>query len=206
MLSCQAPPGAVRPPRVPVRPASSVEVDGFVVAIKAYKRVGGRRNAMGDHLGAWWGILRAAHRRFPGTDVWRAGRFRKSCRGRGRALASQTVEWPGGLSPPGSPRIVREPLDSYGSHCSAVAMAQRPVGEELGVRPAEPVEPISCTLGLIAQPLELAACPPDDVGVDPPESGTQLRLVEMAVVGDPAADARIVHLREFVQGLVSAVM
>src|SRR5207247_7856111 len=25
------------------------------------------------------------------------------------------VEWPGGLSPPGSPRTVREPLDSYGS-------------------------------------------------------------------------------------------
>src|SRR5713101_3812774 len=33
------------------------------------------------------------------------------------------VEWPGGLSPPGSPRTVREPLDSYGSHCSAVSMA-----------------------------------------------------------------------------------
>ena len=32
------------------------------------------------------------------------------------------VEWPGGLSPPGSPRTVREPLDSYGSHCPAVAM------------------------------------------------------------------------------------
>src|SRR5271167_5000815 len=30
------------------------------------------------------------------------------------------VEWPGGISPPGSPRTVREPLDSYGSHCSAV--------------------------------------------------------------------------------------
>ena len=32
------------------------------------------------------------------------------------------VEWPGGLSPPGSPRTVREPLDSYGSRCSAVSM------------------------------------------------------------------------------------
>jgi hypothetical protein len=29
---------------------------------------------------------------------------------------------PGVLSPPGSRRTVREPLDSYGSHCSAVAM------------------------------------------------------------------------------------
>jgi hypothetical protein len=33
------------------------------------------------------------------------------------------VEWPGGLSPPGSPRTVHEPLDSYGSRCSAVSMA-----------------------------------------------------------------------------------
>src|SRR5215469_3264464 len=32
---------------------------------------------------------------------------------------SESVEWPGGLSPPGSPRTVREPLDSYGSRCSA---------------------------------------------------------------------------------------
>jgi hypothetical protein len=58
------------------------------------------------------------------------------------------------------------------------------VGEERGIRSAEPVEPVSCPLGLMAHALELAACPPDDIGVDPLESGTQLRLVEMAVVGD----------------------
>src|SRR6516164_468094 len=40
------------------------------------------------------------------------------------------VESPGGLSPPGAPRSVREPLDSYGSRCSAVSMAELPVGEE----------------------------------------------------------------------------
>ena len=33
------------------------------------------------------------------------------------------VESPRGLSPPGAPRTVREPLDSHGSRCSAVAMA-----------------------------------------------------------------------------------
>ena len=32
------------------------------------------------------------------------------------------VELPGGISPPGAPRTVREPLDSHGSRCSAVAM------------------------------------------------------------------------------------
>src|SRR5450755_4730602 len=51
----------------------------------------------------------------------------------------------------------------------------------------------------MAHPLELAACPPDDIDVDPLESGTQLRLVEMAVVGDPAANARIVHLGQYHQ-------
>src|SRR6266404_2574857 len=35
---------------------------------------------------------------------------------------SASVESPGGLSPPGAPRTVREPLDSYGSRCSAVAI------------------------------------------------------------------------------------
>ena len=78
------------------------------------------------------------------------------------------------------------------------------MGEELRIRSAEPVEPISCALGLIAQPLELAACPSDDIGIDPLESGTQLHLAEMAVAGDPAANARIVHLGQFSQGLVAA--
>ena len=33
-----------------------------------------------------------------------------------------SVESRGGISPPRAPRHVREPLDSYGSRCSAVAM------------------------------------------------------------------------------------
>jgi hypothetical protein len=36
---------------------------------------------------------------------------------------AQFGESPGGVSPPGAPRAVREPLDSYGSRCSAVSMA-----------------------------------------------------------------------------------
>src|SRR5712691_9184575 len=35
---------------------------------------------------------------------------------------SVRVESRGGISPPRAPRTVREPLDSYGSRCSAVAM------------------------------------------------------------------------------------
>jgi len=43
---------------------------------------------------------------------------------------------PAGLSPPGAPRSVREPLDSYGSRCSAVSMAEPPVGKERWICPA----------------------------------------------------------------------
>ena len=40
----------------------------------------------------------------------------------GRAENAAFVESRGGISPPRAPRTVREPLDSYGSRCSAVAM------------------------------------------------------------------------------------
>ena len=80
------------------------------------------------------------------------------------------------------------------------------MGEEGWVGAAEPVKPISCALGLVAHPLELATCPPDDIGIDPFQGRTQLRLVEVTVVVDPAADARVVHLRQLSQGFVAAVM
>src|SRR5476651_2050299 len=38
----------------------------------------------------------------------------------GSVANDPTVESPGGISPPGAPRSVREPLDSHGSRCSAV--------------------------------------------------------------------------------------
>ena len=53
---------------------------------------------------------------------------------------------------------------------------------------------------------ELAAYPPDDISIDPLQGRTQLRLIEVAVVSDPAADARVVHLGQFGQGLVAAMM
>src|SRR5215467_1162077 len=57
------------------------------------------------------------------------------------------VESPGGVSPPGAPRTVREPLDSYGSRCSAVSMAQLPVSEEHWIDTAEPVKPVPRPFG-----------------------------------------------------------
>ena len=80
------------------------------------------------------------------------------------------------------------------------------MSEERWVGTAEPVEPISPAFGLVAHSLELATRPPDDIGIDPLQGRTQLRLVEVAVVGDPAADARVVHLGQLGQGFVAAVM
>ena len=80
------------------------------------------------------------------------------------------------------------------------------MGEVFGVRAVEPAEPVSCPLGLVAHPLELAASLPDNIGIDPFQSRTQLRLVAVAAVGDPAADARVVDLGEFGQGFVAAAM
>src|SRR5262249_51204337 len=80
------------------------------------------------------------------------------------------------------------------------------MSKECWVVPAEPVKPIPRAFGLVAHPLELATRPPDDIGIDPLQGRTQLGLVEVGVVGDPAADARIVHLGQFGQGLVAAMM
>ena len=65
------------------------------------------------------------------------------------------------------------------------------MSKECWVGPAYPVEPISRALGLVTHPLELAAYPPDDISIDPLQGRTQLRLVEVAVVVDPAANARV---------------
>src|SRR5215472_19155303 len=78
--------------------------------------------------------------------------------------------------------------------------------KECWVGPACSVEPVSRPFGLVAHPLELAAYPPDDIGIDPLQGRTQLRLVEVAVVGDPAADAWVVHLGQFGQGFVAVMM
>jgi len=80
------------------------------------------------------------------------------------------------------------------------------MSKECRVGPAYPVEPVSRTFGLVTHPLELAAYPPDDISIDPLQGRAQLRLVEVAIVGDPVADARVVHLGQFGQGLVAAMM
>src|SRR5256886_7337146 len=44
------------------------------------------------------------------------------------------------------------------------------------------------------------------ISINPLQGRTQLRLVEVAVVDDPAPDARVVHLGQFSQGLLAPVM
>src|SRR6202040_581419 len=121
-------------------------------------------------------------------------------------LFQAIVEWPGGLSPPGSPRTVREPLDSYGSRCSAVSMTQLPVSEEPRICTTQLSKPISRPFGLMAQPFEFTARPADDIEINPLQGRTQLRPIEVAVVVDPALNVRVVHLGQFLQGLVAAMM
>jgi len=78
--------------------------------------------------------------------------------------------------------------------------------EECWIGTAQPCKPISSAFGPIAEPLELAARPADDIGIDPRQGWTQLRVIESAVVVYPAANARIVHRRQVLQGFVAATM
>ena len=58
----------------------------------------------------------------------------------------------------------------------------------------------------MTQPFELTARPADDIEIDPLQGRTQLRPIEVAVVVDPALNVRIVHLGQFLKGLVAAMM
>src|SRR5438552_13402809 len=80
------------------------------------------------------------------------------------------------------------------------------MSEERRICAAKPIKPISRPLGLATQPLELAARPADDIEIDPFQGRTQLRPIEVAVVVDPALNARVVQLGQYLQGLVAAMM
>src|SRR6516162_8351363 len=80
------------------------------------------------------------------------------------------------------------------------------MSEQTGVGTAKPVKPISRSFGLVTQPFELTARPADDIDIDPFQGRTQLRPIEVAVVVDPALNVRVVHLGQFLEGLVAAMM
>ena len=72
-------------------------------------------------------LLPALHESARGTEQPSAAvRFEVGCRKLTRPSADivatpADVESPGGISPPGAPRTVHDPLESHGSRCSAVA-------------------------------------------------------------------------------------
>ena len=62
--------------------------------------------------------------------------------------------------------------------------------------PDVPVEPVSRTFGLVAHRLEFAAYLPDDIGIDPLQGRTQLRLVEVAVSLEMMIPLDSLHFRQ----------
>ena len=80
------------------------------------------------------------------------------------------------------------------------------MGKECWIRAAQPIEPVPRAFGPVDHPLVFAASPSNDIGIDPFQGWTQLRRIEVAVVVDPAPDARVVHRGQIAEGLVAAVM
>src|SRR6266478_6892757 len=68
------------------------------------------------HFVAYWHFSDIARSRMNFRFRW------KSARVADITGTTEFVESPGGISPPGAPKTVREPLDSHGSRCSAVSM------------------------------------------------------------------------------------
>src|SRR3984957_267597 len=81
-----------------------------------------------------------------------------------------------------------------------------PVSKELWICTKQLRKPIPRPLGLVTEPFELTARPADDIEIDPLQGRTQLRPIEVAVVVDPALNVRVVHLGQFLEGLVAAMM
>ena len=79
-----------------------------------------------------------------------------------RILAGES---PGGISPPGAPRTVLEPLGSHGSRCSAVDVQHAPMCEQSRVCAVYPSQPVSRALWSWAQTFVLVPRPADQVSI-----------------------------------------
>src|SRR4051794_555883 len=85
-------------------------------------------------------------------------------------------------------------------------MQKAPMRKQMRAGADDPRQPLSCTFGPLMQSLELVARPADQEGIDPMQSRGQLRLVEVAVVVDPALDIRSVHPGQILQGFIGPMM
>ena len=80
------------------------------------------------------------------------------------------------------------------------------MSEELRIRTNQSCKPVSRPFGLVTQSFELTTRPADDIEINPLQGRTQLRPIEVAVVVDPALNVRVVHLGQFLEALVAAMM
>ena len=82
-------------------------------------------------------------------------------------------------------------------HCRGiVANGQRVLDSRGAADRTNPSRP-----GPMDHPLVFAASPSNDIGIDPFQGWTQLRRIEVAVVVDPAPDARVVHRGQIAEDL-----
>jgi hypothetical protein len=77
------------------------------------------------------------------------------------------------------------------------------MGKQRGVVTDHSSQPFPCPRGTRSQSLIFVATPADQVGVYLPHVSQQERLVEVAVVVDPALELRVEHPRQIIEGLVA---
>src|SRR6186713_2848316 len=100
-------------------------------------------------------------------------------------------EWRGGIAPPRSRRTGHDTLASSGSHCSAAAIEQAPVGEQPCLAARNALQPVDGPRPVPVQGLELPTSRQDDIDV--PQGRVERRRVEPTIVVDPAPDVRVEH-------------
>src|SRR3954447_4631195 len=115
-------------------------------------------------------------------------------------------EWRGGIAPPRSRRTGHDTLASSGSHCSATAIEQAPVGEQPCLAARNALQPVDGPRPVPVQGLELPTGPSRQDDIDVPQGRVERRRVEPTIVVDPAPDVRVEHPRQIVQRLVTALL
>ena len=87
------------------------------------------------------------------------------------------------------------------SRCSTADIEEPPVGNKRWFGVTNLSQPLSCSLGLTAQALELPSRPADQVGIDTQQRRSQLLSIEMAEVVDPAFDKGLYFAARFSRDL-----
>ena len=95
-------------------------------------------------------------------------------------------EWPEGVSPSGSRRTEREPLDSLSSHCPAIGPREPPMSKQRRIAARDAHQPALCPFGMASQPLVFQFVPAHKLCVDASEEWIQPGPVEAPVVVDPS--------------------